>query len=69
MPVDPSSKPSVSIYIYIFFFERERAHVYEWEAGSREREGERERKIPSRLCVVSVEPDVGLDPMNLEIMT
>ena len=41
---------------------------------SRERERERERRggeerIPSRLCAVSAEPDVGLDPMNLEIMT
>ena len=33
-----------------------------------EREGERER-IPSRLCVVSVEPHVGPGPTNREIMT
>ena len=32
-----------------------------------EREG-RDR-IPSRLCTVSMEPDVGLKPMNHEIMT
>ena len=31
-----------------------------------EREGER---IPSRLCEISLEPDVGLDLMNHEIMT
>ena len=36
--------------------------------GQRERERERER-IPSRLCTVSVEPNVGLKPMNCEIMT
>ena len=34
----------------------------------RERERERER-IPSRLCVVSAEPDAGLSLMNREIMT
>ena len=31
-----------------------------------EKEGKR---IPSRLCAFSVEPDVGLDFMNHEIMT
>ena len=36
--------------------------------GGRERERERER-IPSRLCIVSTEPDAGLKPMNREIMT
>ena len=30
--------------------------------------GERER-IPSRLCTVSMKPDVGLEPTNYEIMT
>ena len=38
--------------------------------GGAEREREREReRIPSRLRTVSEEPDVGLKPMNLEIMT
>ena len=32
-----------------------------------QRERERER-IPSRLCTVSLEPDVGLEPTNREIM-
>ena len=36
--------------------------------GGAVREGERER-IPSRLCTVSTEPDVGLEPMNCVIMT
>ena len=37
---------------------------------SREGQRERERKrIPSRLCTVSTEPNVGLNPMNCEIMT
>ena len=31
-----------------------------------EREGER---IPSRLCTISLEPGMGLDLMNREIMT
>ena len=36
--------------------------------GGAEREWERER-IPSRLCAVSMEPDVGLEPTNCDIMT
>ena len=36
----------------------------------RERERERGREsIPSRLCAVSAESDVGLKPTNCEIMT
>ena len=34
----------------------------------RGREREKER-IPSRLCTISAEPDVGLEHMNCEIMT
>ena len=37
-------------------------------AGEGQRERERER-IPSRLCTVCTEPNVGLDLMNHEIMT
>ena len=51
-----------------------------WGGTEREREREcesmswggteRERKrIPSRLCAISTESDVGLDPVNHEIMT
>ena len=36
--------------------------------GQRERERERER-IPSRLCTVRAEPDLGLDPTNHKIVT
>ena len=36
--------------------------------GGAEREEERER-IPSRLCTVITETDVGLEPTNCEIMT
>ena len=52
------------LYLFIYFEkERERQQAHTREAG-----GERER-IPSRLLAVSVEPDMGLDPMNCEIMT
>ena len=38
--------------------------------AERERERERERKrIPSRLCIVSAEPNVGLEPTNHDIVT
>ena len=36
--------------------------------GKRGKEGKRER-IPSRLCDVSAEPNVGLKLTNCEIMT
>ena len=45
------------------YFERERAQAHV-QMG----EGWRER-IPSRLCAVSVEPEVGLSLMNLENIT
>ena len=49
--------------------ERERERESERaQAREGQREWERER-IPSRLCTVSVEPNVGLEPMNKEIMT
>ena len=57
---------------YIFFFILE---VYLFILRARERvrveKGQRERggKNPSRLCAVSAEPNVVLDPMNHEIMT
>ena len=43
--------------------ERERAR-----AGEGQRQRERER-IPSRLCAVTTEPDMGLGPADLEIAT
>ena len=36
--------------------------------GKGQRESEKER-IPSRLCTIGAEPDVGLELMNPEIMT
>ena len=47
--------------------ERERVCMRAGE-GQREREREGER-IPSRLCIVSTEPDTGIDLTNREIMT
>ena len=37
--------------------------------GGAEREGDTESEAGSRLRAVSTEPDVGLEPMNCEIMT
>ena len=52
------------MFIY-FEREKEREHV---QAGERQRVRERER-IPSSLHTISMEPDVGLDVTNHEIMT
>ena len=46
--------------------EREREHAHMQTERGRERGRER---IPSRLHTVSTEPNVGLDPMNHEIMS
>ena len=37
--------------------------------GEAKREGDTESEADSRLRAVSTEPDVGLEPMNHEIMT
>ena len=47
----------------LFIFERERQRT---SRGGAVREGE---GIPNRLCDVSTEPNVGLDPTDYEIMT
>ena len=50
----------------LFTFEREA----EREQGrGRERQGDTESEAGSRLLVVSIEPDVVLEPTNHEIMT
>ena len=41
---------------------------YEWGRG-REREGDTESEAGSRLLAVSTEPDMGLEPVDCEIMT
>ena len=55
----------LSLFTYFWERERERARV---RRGGAEREGGQER-IPSRLCAVSVQPDMGLYLMSHEIMT
>ena len=49
--------------VYSFF---ERDHV---SRGGTEREGDTESEEGSGLRAVSTEPDMGLEPMNREIMT
>ena len=53
---------------FLFIFERERVSEHEW-GRSRERERDTEREAVSRLWAVRTEPDVGLEPMNCQIMT
>ena len=54
---------------------RERERESEHGGGAeRERERERQRqrereRLPSRLCTVSTEPDVGVESTNCKIMT
>ena len=55
-----------SIFFKFIYFERERAQLGE---GQKERERERKRENPKLTCAVSVEPDMGLNPMNAKIMT
>ena len=59
------------IYIFlkfIYFLGRERETECEQGKG-REREGDTESQAGSRLQAVGPEPDAGLEPRNLEIMT
>ena len=46
------------------YFERGKTRKWKGRAGD-----EGDERIPSRLCAVSPEPDMGLKPMNCEIMT
>ena len=60
----------LSLFIY---FKRERERERESTCarmgeGQRERERGRER-LPSRLCAVSAEHNMGLEPANSEIMS
>ena len=52
--------------IYSFLRDREREGI---SKGGAKREGDTESKAGSRLWPVSTEPNVGLEPMNHEIMT
>ena len=52
------------IYNFIFYLKREHK-----EGRDTQREGDTESEAGSRLHAVSSEPDMGLEPMNCEIMT
>ena len=52
--------------VYLSLRKGERQSV---SGGGAERQGDTESKAGSRFCAVSAEPDVGLKPMNPEIMT
>ena len=53
-------------FFEVYLFLRERAST---SRGGAERKGDREReRIPSRLCAVSAEANVGLEPPNPKIM-
>ena len=47
--------------VYLFTYEREREQMRDRKRGK--------RRIPSRLCTISAEPNAGLEFMNCEIMT
>ena len=53
------------LFLKFIYFERER----ECACAQGGAERERRERIPSRLRTVSMEPDVGLDLTNHEIMT
>ena len=52
--------------MFIYFWGRERQNM---SRGGAEKEGDTESEAGSRLWAVSTEPDMGLKPMNCEIMT
>ena len=56
------------IFSLFIYFERDRERDREDSEQGRDRERGTQR-VPSRLCTVSVEPDMGLEPTNLEIIT
>ena len=56
----------ISIFFNIYFWESESEWVW---VGEGQTEGDTESKASSRLWTVSTEPDMGLQPMNYEIMT
>ena len=70
-PTEPRTCPNFKFFFKMFiylFWEREqeergveRVREWKWEWAS--------KRIPSRLCTVSMEPDAGLKPMKYEIMT
>ena len=65
--IDKSPDSRSSIFFFLMFTLRERGSIHVHEA-QRGRERRRER-IPSRLWSINGEPDTGLDPMTVEIIT
>ena len=63
----PGTPQPIFFLINLFYFERERERERE-RTRAQVGEGQRER-IPSRLHIVSAEPDAGLELMDREIMT
>ena len=56
----------------MFIFERERERQRQSESGGRAKRGKKgdaESEAGSKLRAVSTQPDVGLEPMDREIMT
>ena len=52
--------------MFIYFWERERERA---SIGGAERKGDTESEADSRLWAVNIEPDMGLELVNCEIMT
>ena len=55
--------------MFIHFFERDRETDPKQGGGGRERKGDAESEAGSRFRAVSPGPDVGLEPVNHEIVT
>ena len=53
-----------NVYLFLIYRERQSA-----SRGGAEREGDTESEAGSRLRAVNTEPDMGLEPINHEIMT
>ena len=56
------------MFIYLFLSKRQRQSM-SIGGAEREREGDTDSEADSRLWAVNTEPDVGLEPMNCEILT
>ena len=60
--------PNLVVFLLVHLFIFERASARTSRVGA-ESEGDTESEAGSRLRAVSTEPDAGLEPTNLEIMT
>ena len=59
----------LNFFFNVYFWERETETETECELGRHRERGDTEPEAGSTLQAVSTEPDVGLEPMNREIMT